>query len=103
MNASDVVVLPFRDILISGSAILAMSFGKPVITPAIGCTLDILKDVGNFLYDPSNNLFEVMRRVMNEHTRNLIKIGKRNFEISRQFQWVKIAKRTYEVYQECLS
>ena len=60
MNASDVVVLPFRDILTSDSAILAMSFGKPVITPAIGCTLDILKDSRNFPYNPSNNLFKAI-------------------------------------------
>ena len=100
MNASDVVVLPFKDILTSGSAILAMSFGKPVITPAIGCTLDILKDGRNFLYNSSNNLFESIQRVMAENPKNLVKIGKRNFEIAQEFQWMKIAKRTYEVYQE---
>jgi len=37
---------------------------------------------------------------MREHTKNLVKIGKRNFKFSERFQWMKIAKRTYEVYWE---
>ena len=37
LRAADVVVLPFRDILTSGSAILALSFGRAVVAPALGC------------------------------------------------------------------
>jgi len=36
MNAADIIVLPYLDILNSGVAILAMSFGKPVIAPRTG-------------------------------------------------------------------
>jgi beta-1,4-mannosyltransferase len=35
-NAADLVVLPFRQILNSGSAILALSFKRPVLVPALG-------------------------------------------------------------------
>lgn len=35
-NAADLIVLPFRQILNSGSAILALSFDKPVLVPALG-------------------------------------------------------------------
>ena len=42
LRAADVVVLPFRDILTSGSAILALSLGRPVIAPALGCLPETL-------------------------------------------------------------
>lgn len=37
MNAADIVVLPYRDVLTSGVAHLGMSFGKAIIAPSLGC------------------------------------------------------------------
>ncbi|HER25179.1 MAG TPA: glycosyltransferase [Candidatus Atribacteria bacterium] len=101
MNAADVVVLPYRDILTSGAIILAMSFGKPVIAPAIGCIPETLDIEGSFLYEPSekDGLIKAMRQVFNA---DLIKMGNHNFELAKQFRWGKIAKKTYEVYCDCL-
>lgn len=42
MNAADVVVLPHRSVLNSGSVMLALSFGRPVIAPAVGCVAELL-------------------------------------------------------------
>lgn len=36
LNAADLVVLPYQDILNSGAAILALSFGRPVLVPGLG-------------------------------------------------------------------
>lgn len=101
MNASDIVVLPYRDILTSGAVILAMSFGKPVIAPAIGCIPDVLDNEGGFLYDPSDEgaLLKAMQHALNA---DLIKMGKHNFELAEQLQWDDIAKRTHEIYEKCL-
>jgi glycosyltransferase involved in cell wall biosynthesis len=49
MNAADVVILPYTDILTSGAAILAMSFGKPVIAPAVKCITETIDDKGGFV------------------------------------------------------
>jgi glycosyltransferase involved in cell wall biosynthesis len=46
LRAADLVVLPYRDILNSGSAILALSFGAPVLVPALGAANDLLAQVG---------------------------------------------------------
>ncbi len=51
LRAADAVVLPYRDVLSSGSAILAMTFGQPVIAPAIGCLPESLGSEGTILYD----------------------------------------------------
>lgn len=48
----DAVVLPFTDVLSSGSAILALSFGKPVIAPALGCLPELITDQCGVLFDP---------------------------------------------------
>lgn len=51
LRACNVVVTPYREILTSGSAILALSFGRPVIAPAIGCLKELIVEGCGFLYD----------------------------------------------------
>ncbi len=45
-NASDLVVLPFSEILNSGSAILSLSFNRPVLVPAQGAMPELRDVVG---------------------------------------------------------
>jgi beta-1,4-mannosyltransferase len=45
-NAADLVVLPFREILNSGSALLALSFNRPVLAPAQGSISELRQSVG---------------------------------------------------------
>jgi len=45
-RAADLIVLPFIEILNSGSAILALSFDRPILVPAQGSLLDLQKLVG---------------------------------------------------------
>jgi glycosyltransferase involved in cell wall biosynthesis len=47
LMAADLVVLPYRDILNSGTAILALSFGRPVLVPALGSLPDLQAAVGS--------------------------------------------------------
>lgn len=51
IRAADAVVLPFRDVLTSGSAILALSFGRPVVAPALGNLVDVIGEQAGVLYD----------------------------------------------------
>ena len=53
-NASDIVVLPFSRVLTSSSAILAMSFAKPVIAPRMGCLPELLANHCGWLYEPGS-------------------------------------------------
>jgi glycosyltransferase involved in cell wall biosynthesis len=46
LRASDLVVLPYTDILNSGAAILALSFDRPVLVPAKGAMSDLQALVG---------------------------------------------------------
>jgi beta-1,4-mannosyltransferase len=46
LRASDVVVLPYIEILNSGAAILALSFSRPVLVPARGALIDLREEIG---------------------------------------------------------
>ncbi len=53
-RAADVTVFPYRNILTSGSLLLALSFGLPVVVPDVGMTRDVLQgSQAGFLYDKS--------------------------------------------------
>ncbi len=47
LRAADLVALPYRDILNSGSAILALSFDRPVLVPALGACAELAEQVGS--------------------------------------------------------
>jgi glycosyltransferase involved in cell wall biosynthesis len=53
-RACNAVTTPYNEILSSGSAILAMSFGRPVIGPAMGSLKNLIIEGCGFLYDPSH-------------------------------------------------
>ena len=101
MNASDVVVMPFRDILTSGSVVLTMGFAKAIIAPRLGCLPEILNEKGAILYDPSikGALGVALEKACKL---DLDSMGRHNYHRVSQFDWNKIGKMTYEVYKKCL-
>jgi glycosyltransferase involved in cell wall biosynthesis len=72
MKAADSVVLPYRDSLTSGAAILALGFGRPVVAPAIGSLVDVIDARSGLLYDAAARdaleraLVEVRQRTYDE-------------------------------------
>lgn len=47
LRATDLVVLPYKQILNSGSAILALSFDRPILVPALGALAELREIVGS--------------------------------------------------------
>lgn len=103
MNACDVVVFPYRDVLTSGAVILAMSFGRTCIAPRMGCIGEILDNSGAFLYDPNleEGLFQAMNRAV-ENSADLLRMGEYNKQLADQWSWNHVAQKTLNVYQWCL-
>ena len=52
LNAADACVLPYRQITTSGAALLAFSFGLPVIAPALGAFPNLVAGRRGLLYNP---------------------------------------------------
>jgi glycosyltransferase involved in cell wall biosynthesis len=101
MNAADGAVFPYDDILTSGALILAMSFGKAVVAPRLGCIPELVDDKGGLLYDPADGpaLQQAIRSALDV---DLAQMGKRNLHVVRRLDWDTISRQTRAVYDECL-
>lgn len=98
LNAADVVVLPFVDVLTSGSAIMALSFGKPVVLPKMGCLPELVDDEIGVLYNPQEKgaLQAALREIRN---RDLKQAGRNAFERAKSLNWDDIAIRLAALYR----
>lgn len=103
MNATDVVILPYKNLLTSGVAMLAMSFGKPIIAPNIKCIADTLDNEGSFLYSKDDELSGMIQNVLEKDRTTLQNMGIHNLRLAARFGWDDIGKKTYNVYQRCLN
>lgn len=67
LKAANIVVIPYRDILTSGTVMLALSFGKPVVSVRMGCLIDVVTPQTGILYDPDSptGLFNAMLEARN--------------------------------------
>lgn len=103
LNAADVVVLPFDSILTSGSLILALSFGRPVIAPAVGAIPELVsvepgREIG-VLYDPWQpaGLMGALTAAGNGFPAEAA--GRRAYQTALTLDWPPIARRIAEVYE----
>lgn len=101
-SAADVVLLPFEKILTSGSLILAMSYGKPVIAPRIDSLSETLAGADALLYDidhPSG-LSETIERAT---TDELAAIASQVSAACDRLSWQPIAKQTLNLYVSAIN
>ena len=97
MNAADVTVFPFEEVLTSGTTLLAMSFGRAVIAPRAGCVSELVGESGGVTYDPddADGLHRAMKAALDA---DLDAMGEHNLEIVSTFDWASIGCRTARVY-----
>lgn len=98
MNAADIVVLPFVNVTTSGSLMLALSFGKPIIAPAIGVIAEIITPDVGLLYNPSESDGILVTLKMMEKL-DLKKMRQNAYELVKTFTWDKVAMETSKAYR----
>ena len=100
-NTADAVVLPFREVLMSGSLLLAMGFGRMVVAPSIGCIPDHADTIGSVIYDPDQEgaLAAALAEAM---TRDPEACGRHNRERVMTFDWNVMAAQTAALYRETM-
>lgn len=98
-QAADAVILPFSRILTSSSTVLAMSFGRTVIVPRMGCLQELPDDVA-LQYEPENDsaLLSVISRLS---TADYSSLGANARQYIQQFTWENFAAATVDVYRNC--
>lgn len=97
-NAADVAVLPFVDVLTSGSTITALSFGTPVIVPRVGCLPELVDEHVGILYEKQQpGALEAAMVAM--QGRDLSTTRQAAYARALSLDWRMIAQKTLAAYQ----
>jgi beta-1,4-mannosyltransferase len=97
LNAADLIVLPYRQILNSGSALLALSFNRPVLAPAIGSLPELAQKMAGDWVQLFNGDLEA------SDLRNALAVSRTmrdRFAPLEDFSWTQIAEKTKRFYLE---
>lgn len=98
MNLADVLVLPYRDILNSGSVHLGLSFGKPIIAPKMGCIPSVIPEENDLLYDPTVEEALEETLLVARHV-DLTKISQANLTRAQEYNWEEVGSQYAEMYR----
>lgn len=98
LAAADVVVLPFRSVTTSGSALLALSLGRPIVAPRLG-TLRDLPDEAGYFYEPGG-LGAALRLALDASESELELLSRAARQYARSVSWSEIADSTLELYRQ---
>ncbi len=96
-NAADVGVFPFVNVLTSGSVITALSFGLPVITPAVGCLPELVDEGVGILYDPQAPA-ALRQAMLAMQARDLGLLRQAAYQRAKALDWAGIAQQTLQAY-----
>jgi glycosyltransferase involved in cell wall biosynthesis len=95
LNACDVVALPFRQIENSSSAMLGMSFARPVLAPTLGNLPELLAHQPALLYPPGH-LDQALQTLAQISPDALRQMGQLNFQVAQGFRWEDFAALFFE-------
>lgn len=96
----DAVVLPYDDVLTSGSLLMAMTAGRATVAPRTGVVADYADGGVHFLYDPQApaGLQQALQQVVD--AQDLAARGAWAGQQARHFDWATIGRQTAAVYCE---
>jgi len=98
LNAADVLVLPYTDVLNSGTVHLGLTFGKPIIAPKIGCIPSLLSEENSTLLYNQSESSGLKSSLIRGRKSPVDLIGNANKRKSEQYEWFKSAKLYKEIY-----
>ena len=99
MGAADVVCCPSRGVLTSGSVLLAMSYGRPVIAPSVGCIPETVGDAG-WLYceDQCVGLNKIIQFVADQNDDEVHRRGREGYRLAQNASPRNVAERLISAY-----
>jgi beta-1,4-mannosyltransferase len=98
LKAADLMALPFREILNSGSAMLSLSFGCPVLVPQKGAMGELQAYVG----DPWVRTYggELTPAKLRDAFGWALDAGRPDYPDLAAFEWIEIARTTANAYAQ---
>ncbi|SDY96632.1 glycosyltransferase [Halopenitus persicus] len=101
--AADFVILPYQNILTSGALLLALTLGKPIIAPNIGCLPEYITSNCGYLYNDDSELISILsdidsgKKTSDDFSNDVIQS-----EVS-DLSWDRIAELHSNVYLSILN
>lgn len=101
-NCADAIAIPFKNVTTSSSAVLAFSFGKPVIAPLMGNIVDFPSYTGVY-YNPddidgfNNSIKDSIKR-----RKELPEMGRKAYRYAKTLSWAESAEKTHEVFKSLI-
>ncbi|NEO81635.1 glycosyltransferase [Moorena sp. SIO4G3] len=97
-SAADLVILPYREILNSGSAFLALSFNRPILVPKIGALPEVQDQVGQeWVYTYTGEITDYDIENALDWALNTPRPEQAPLEA---FDWQELANKTINAYNE---
>ncbi|MCV3765726.1 glycosyltransferase [Rhizobium sp. TRM95796] len=92
-SASDVIVLPYENILTSGSVMLSATFGKPVIAPALPTLAEIHQAGFTISYDPQDpdGLTLALEQFLSTSDEVRVEMRRAALDFAERFAWPDIS------------
>ena len=102
--ASDIVALPYKDILTSGAALLAMSFSKACVCPKIEVFKELFDDRGVFYYNrhKRNDLKNALNKIDGSRS-DLVRMGEAQRVKAEEYSWSGFSKDIADLYNDVIS
>jgi glycosyltransferase involved in cell wall biosynthesis len=99
LKAADFVVLPYRDVLTSGGALLALSFARPLVVPRLGCLVELEQEGCAIGYDPAAPHGLRAALATAAEVRDLEPWRQRAVAAARRRAWEPIAEAYDQIYR----
>ncbi|MBC7222869.1 MAG: glycosyltransferase family 4 protein [Anaerolineae bacterium] len=98
MAAADFAVFPYRRATTSGAAILALSFGVPVVAPALGPFPELLAQGGGILYPPQQEagLLGALRAALHADREGM---ARQAWAVAQALDWETVAQGFWGIYR----
>jgi beta-1,4-mannosyltransferase len=101
LGAANVVVLPYREILNSGSALLALSLNRPVLVPQLGAMDELRADFGDSWVRTFAG--ELNKTILESALDWAIQIRPRICPMPEKYEWQSIGRETSRFYARVVS
>lgn len=89
ISSSDAVVLPFARTLSSGSALLSITYGKPLVLPESARVFGVPGDEGAVYFAEPTGLSDALERTRAANTKAM---GRHNAELAKKLTWDAMAE-----------
>lgn len=101
IRSADIVVLPFHEVFTSGSLVMAITMGKPVILPRVGLLTEYVGEDCAFFYPPGapEELAVALRQAASCDREVLHQMGRAAELRANGLDWGRIAEGIARVYR----